>query len=78
MIPYTPRLLPPPLVSKGVVRWDWAGRWPSHSILSELALDRVRVDSVPLKADGCAVQDSDFNFSGRSPGICNVWEQRAG
>lgn len=52
-----------------------------HSVLSELALDRVGVDSVPLQADGCAVQDPDLNVSGRSPGICNVlgeWVKQAG
>lgn len=55
-----------------------AGSWLPHSVLPELALHRVGVDAVPLKADGCAVQDSDFNVSGCSPGICNVLGQRAG
>lgn len=66
--------------------WPWlaswrlggAGSWLPHSVLSEQALDRVGVDAVPLKADGRAVQHSDFNVGGRSPGICNVLGQRAG
>lgn len=65
-----------PWLVSWVVRRGW--ELVSHSVLSELALDRVGVDAVPLKADGCAVQDSDFNVSGCSPGICNVLGQRAG
>ena len=57
---------------------DGGCSWLPHSIFSELALDRVGVDAVPLKADGGAVQDSDFNICGCSPGICNVSGQRAG
>lgn len=46
--------------------------WLPHSVLPELALDRVGVDAVPLQADGRTVEDPDSNISGRSPGIYKV------
>lgn len=67
---------PLPWLASRVVRPGWE-LFP-HSVLPELALHRVGVDAVPLQADGRAVQDSDFNVSGCSPGICNALGQRAG